>query len=834
MSASLIPQPTAEVAAPGATAGKGVPGYRPDPALFDEMVDATGALRPHWRPFGSFLASCPAADLAGRLPAVQRLLRDHGVTYNVFDDAMGTSRPWALDLLPFIIGADEWTAVSRGLFQRARLLNALLADFYGPQRTLDEGWLPPALVHANPGFLRPAVGVSPAGGAFAFVFAFDLVRDSSGRWMVLADRVQAPSGGGYALENRMVLSNVFAEEFNASPVHRLTGYFDTKREILRGLGPRRAGDGGILVLTPGPYNETYFEHAFKARQLGFPLVEGADLTVRDRRVHLKTLEGLRRSDVLLRHVDDVFCDPLELQAESLLGVPGLLEAWRSGSVALANGLGTGVVESPALHPFLPGLCRLLLGEELIQPCVPTWWCGQRRELDLVLAEPERWVIKPAFVRGARDPVFMADLSAAERGRMVAAIRTSPHQWVAQESLQLSTAPTLVAGKIEPRSLVWRAFVVVGGGRSTVMPGGLARVSPEPRRWIVTMRSGGISKDTWVVGGAAESDRPSASEFPLEIRSHRPPSEVPSRVADHLFWLGRYAERLEQLIRVLRATLQRFAGERAEMQASLDACHAFLLPLGIEQTPGFSPERIESLFRDPRCEGSIPELLGRLRYNASAARDRLSDDTWRLFNRLDREARLAAGPFVVTSALDLLDSLVLNLAAFSGMQLENMTRGHGWRFLEIGRRIERAYVVSCWVKKAATLAVSDESVLMPLLEICDSTMTYRRLHFSRPRLAPVADLLLLNQANPRAVAYQLTALDRQTAQLPEMRTVDTGRMERRQAEMLLSELASLRLPNRGSASAAEPRIVALCEHLATGLETLSDVLTEHYFSHALRK
>jgi len=814
-------------------------GYRPDAGVYDEMVMPSGDLRPHWKVFGTFLAHCKQADFAERGESIQRLLRDHGVTYNIYDDALGTSRPWALDLLPFIVAQQEFRLVQEGMDQRGRLLNAILQDIYGPQKLLHQGLLPPGIVQANPGYLRPVVGVSPPGGRFIFSMGCDLVRGTGGQWRVLADRVQTPSGHGYALENRIILANVYAEEFNASRVRRLAAYFEMEREMLRSLAPKqRGGDAGILMLTPGPYNETYFEHAFKARYLGFPLVEGADLTTRDRRIYLKTLEGLRRVDVMVRHVDDIFCDPLELSSGSLQGTAGLLEAWRSGSITLANGLGAGMVETPALHPFMPGLCRHLLGEELKIPCVPTWWCGQRRELDMVLAQPDRWVVKPAFVRGARDPIFIADLDAAQKASLLATIRTTPHEWVAQEVLNLSTTPTWTGRKMEPRSLVWRTFACAQGEGFATMPGGLSRVSPDPLRWLVTMRSGGISKDTWVLGdGPADLNYGRLQQQPVVIRPARPPSGVPSRVADHLFWLGRYAERLESCVRVLRAVMQRLSGERSEIHSQeLRGCVNLMTELGLVPANTTKlADHLQALLQDPLRPGSVPALLGRLRHNAAAARDRLSDDTWRLFNRIERDARLPAGPFVMTTAQGVLDTLVLDLAAFSGMQQENMTRGHGWRFLEIGRRLERACTILSLTRSATMQAALDDSILNPLLEICDSSMTYRRLHFARPVLMPVLDLLLLHGINPRSVAHQFAILGRQAAQLPRDPTADPGERERQQTDHLQSDLAALNL----QALARTPDVVfghvpALCNSLLEGLEKLSDIITEHYFSHAKRR
>lgn len=826
--------PPAEITPAGLLAG-----YKPRDDAYDEMMLPSGGLRPHWRVFGSFLAQCGAKDIQPRLDVVQRLLRDHGVTYNIYDDALGTSRPWELDLIPLIISADEARRVADGLDQRSRLLEAILADIYGPQRLIKEGWIPAALVGANPSFLRPVVGVSPPGGRFLHITGCDLVRGADGAWRVLADRVQVPSGQGYALENRIIMSNVFAEEFNASRVQRLADYFDLERETLRALSPARRGGASIAMFTPGPRDEAYFEHAFKARHLGFPLVESADLTVRDRRVHLKTLEGLRRVDVLLRRQDDYRCDPLEIAGDALDGIPGLVEAWRSGSVALANGLGAGVVGTPALHPFMPGLCRHLLDEELKIPCAPTWWCGQRRELEMVLADPVRWVLKEAFVRGKRDPIFLGQLDEKRRAAALARLRAAPHDWIAQETLTLSTTPVWVRDHLEPRPVVWRAFMIAHGTGYTMMPGGLSRVSPQARGSVVTMRSGGVSKDTWVLAEGPVAQKPLIVAQPAAMRPARPPGAVPSRVADHLFWLGRYAERLEQGTRVVRAVLQRLAGESVMVQTrELQGCVNLMIELRW-LPPGQPPMGIKAVLQDvlqnPRREDSLPQLINSLRYNAAAARDRLSDDTWRLFNRIERDARQHTAAFNIPAVLGTLDTLVLDLAAFSGMQMENMTRGHGWRFLELGRRIERAHIIATLVKAAATASAEDEAVLVPLLEICDSAMTYRRLHFAKPRIVQTAYLLLQDTANPRSVACQLECLRAHAAALPKDPAQPAAATEGRRIEDLLATLATLDLPRwTATPERAVERAPEVCASIARQLEELSHAITEHYFSHAVRR
>lgn len=812
-------------------------GYKPPAGGYDEMLLPNGELRPHWKVFGSFLAQTNVQDMSARLETVQRLLRDHGVTYNIYDDALGTSRPWALDLIPFIVAADEARSIAEGLSQRGRLLEAILADIYGPQNLIKEGWIPPALVLANPGFFRPVVGIVPRGGHFLHISGCDLVRATDGVWRVLSDRVQVPSGQGYALENRIIMTNVFPEEFNASRAQRLAEYFETERDAFRGMAEGR--NGNIAMLTPGPNDETYFEHAFKARYLGFPLVESADLTVRDRRLYLKTLEGLGRVDVLVRRLEDRHCDPLELSGNALSGVPGLVEAWRSGNVAMANGLGTSVVSTPALHPFMPGLCRRLLNEELKIPCVPTWWCGQQRELAMVLAEPERWVIKEAFVRGARDPIFLGELDSTARAAAIARIKAAPHLWIAQDSLRLSTTPTWVKDHLEPRPVVWRSFMLANDKGYNVMPGGLSRVSPDAGGWVVTMRSGGVSKDTWVLTDGPVVTKTLLNTQPVVIDQSRPPSAVPSRVADHLFWLGRYAERLEQAARVTRSALQRISGEGTAVQSrELKGCIDMLTAAGLmragEPTTAMKAV-LQNILHDPRREGSVAQLIGSVRYNAAAARDRLSDDTWRIFNRIERDARQSRGIASVAAMQGTLDTLVLDLAAFSGMQNENMTHGHGWRFLELGRRIERALLVAELVRAGTLLAEQDDSVLGPLLEVCDSTMTYRRLHFARPQIVQTAFLLMQDKSNPRSIAYQIERLIEQAALLPK----DSARTEHisftSRVESIRTALMGLDLPAMTTTPAqAFAEVPIACTNLISLLETLSLDLTEHYFSLAVRR
>src|ERR1700677_197735 len=519
--------------------------YFPFGGAYDEMREADGQTRPQWRKLIGPRPRLPPADLAARRETASRVLRDHGCAYNGLGGGQGLERPWALDLMPLIIPPEEWAGVEAGLIQRTRLLNAVLADIYGPQTLVREGLLPAALLFANPSFLRPCHGIIPARNLFLALHAMDLARSADGQWWVFSDRTQAPSGAGYTLQNRLVLSHVLPDEFRDCRVDRLNAFFDTATATLRGLARRASGQPTLVLLTPGPYNETYFEHVYLARYLGIPLVQGADLTVRDRRVYLKTLEGLQQVDVIVRRADDTFCDPLEFRADSFLGGPGWVHASRAGNGAVANALGSGVVETPALAPFLPSLCRRLLGEDLKLPSVATWWCGQSRERKYVDEHLNELVIRRAFTRA--ELIFGARLTERERSQLHADMQRAPFDYVGQELLNLSSAPVFEGPDLAARRIVLRAYVAASGHGFMAMPGGLTRFSGSPEDLVVSMQHGGSSKDTWVLA----SEPITQLSLPLPhydiIRLERSAAEVPSRVADNLFWLGRYAERLEDTL-----------------------------------------------------------------------------------------------------------------------------------------------------------------------------------------------------------------------------------------------------------------------------------------------
>ena len=763
----------------------------------------------------------------------------HGVTYNVYGDPQRLERPWELDMVPLLVPPDEWRSLETGLAQRAKLFNLILTDLYGPQRLLRDGLIPPGLVFANPGFLRSCHGLRVPGEIYLHLHAVDLARAPNGQWWVLGDRTQSPSGSGYALENRIVLSGILPDEFRDSQGQRLASFFRIHRDTLRHLAPHHSDNPNVVLLTPGPHNETYFEHAYLARYLGFTLVEGGDLTVRDRRVFLKTLEGLQSVDVIFRRVDDSFCDPLELRGDSFLGVPGLVEAARAGNVAIANALGSGVIESPAFLAFLPSLCRHLLGEELKLPSVATWWCGQAKEHKYVLDHLDDIVVKSAIATHTRKPSFGGRLSNLEREDLVAAICARPFEFVGQEQVALSTAPVWLNEKLEPRRISLRAYVAAHGDTFAVMPGGLARVSPAASDPIVSMQSGGGSNYTWVLSDSpvAPVSLLTAAGQPLSVP--RSAAELPSRVADNLYWLGRYVERLENRMRVLRCVIVCMTDEAtSENTSELAELVQLLVRLEIlpKRFSGRVPatelqQEILALVYSSQRVGSMRELGLRIRHITSVVRDRFSVDTWSILNQLHSDSRTRPGRIPLANALSLINTFIMDLAAFSGMEMENMTRGHGWRFLDFGRRLERGSNLVNLLSSALSTKIDTSVLLEPLLEIADSSMTYRRRYLAQPQLPSVLELLVFDKGNPRSLAYQLTALTEHAVELPQYGNGHVEHTEQRRLGELTNHLQKCSIAELSRLNAKEQKdtIAQWLNEWSTELTAASTDLTHHYFS-----
>jgi uncharacterized circularly permuted ATP-grasp superfamily protein/uncharacterized alpha-E superfamily protein len=795
--------------------------------------------RPHWAGLMASLQSIGPNELAFRWTQAEQRIRENGITYNMYGDPLGAHRPWKIDLVPLLIPDEEWRFIEAGIIQRAELLNLVLEDLYHSQTLLKDGLLPAALLFANPAFLRPLVGVKVPRNSYLHMLAFDLARSPDGKWWVLANRTQAPSGSGYALENRLIVSELLPELFRTSNVQRLAPFFRAQRDALAQLSEQ--SNPRIVLLTPGPHNETYFEHSYLAKYLGFTLVEGADLTVRDRCVFIKTVGGLEKVDVILRRVDDDFCDPLELRGDSLLGVSGLVEAVVAGNVQVANALGSGVIESAALMPFLPGLARHLLGEELKLPSVATWWCGQEHALNWVTDNLKSVVVKPAFSSVGMEPVFGSELTAADREKFLERLRSSPHEFVAQEQVQLSIAPVWENDSLHSRSVVLRTYVVNTGTGWSAFPGGLVRVA-EAQGSVVSMQRGGHSKDAWVL-----SDRPVDTFSLLPPRNEvlqlrRASLVVPSSVADNTFWLGRYVERAENQARILRSLIPRIhLAEEAELVSltCLAACLGTRSARIADRRRGrlsFNALRREllSLLTDYKRTDSLAATLAEVSRIADSVSERLSGDMMMLLGHLRDSVKSQKGTFL-TSYTPMLTKCLELLSAFSGMERENINRGSGWLFLSLGRRLERAiYLTSELRHITKPLAVENWAYLERLLEVADSTVTYRTRYYATLQPLAVLDILMADGTNPRSLDFQLGHLTDLYAKLPRHLPADLQAMQDAVGSLRRIDLQGM--TNRLNEPRSYPvdryeEVEQFLARLENLLPSWSNNLSSHYFIHA---
>lgn len=805
---------------------------------FDEMASGRGQLRPHWRSLMATVWSTPAAQFAEKQVRADSHLAEADEFIAIYGQE--NARPgWSIDLLPLILPQGEWQALAAGLAQRARLLDLILADLYGSQRLVHDRRLPPHLVYANPGFLRPLRSVPRVGGApHLHFYAADLLRLPSGEWRVWADRTQAPAGVGYALRNRRVLARTFPEAFRSTPVRRLQPFVELWQASLRRIGASLCDDPRIVLLTPGPYNETYFEHVYIARELGITLAQGADLTVRDNGVYLKTLDGLSRVDVIYRRLDGEYSDPLELREDSALGVAGLVEAARAGKVAILNMPGTALVETPAFAPFLPALARTLLSEELKLPAVTTWWCGQKAALDAVLSDVGRYLFRPAF---DPDPVPIDPhlLDAGQRAAFEARLAAAPHEMVALERVVPGVAPCLRDGSLSPQPIMLRVSLVWSEGDWVPLPGGMARVIADGALYRNPLRHGGIAKDVWVLTGE-EQEVPARAELrPAYPSSRRVEAALQSRAADDLYWLGRGVERLDAGARLLRATFNRLAGgglgprdmaELARLTRAL-ARSGWIGP-AVAGAPVDGTMFAAGLMAAAGGTGPVGEGIVNTRRLAFNVRDRLSLEMWHTLNRSLGVVRgqLDAAGRDIDRYLAALDELIRAIAAFAGLAAENMTRGAGWRCLDLGRRIERGIAIAQAVRGVMEGPSRQIEIGMRLaLELCDSTITHRMRYPTEPRSAHALELVLADTGNPRALLYQLVrARGHLDALVPAGPIADTPR----QVSRLIDSVADFPLARLDLDRATidiRPMLDMLGDIVGT-LMSLSDEITRGLFTH----
>ncbi len=855
------------VPAAAAAVAAAVPDAAPSPP-------GPASLSPEWTRFFNFLGGDGFDDLNHRKTNLQRQIRDNGVTYNVYADANGPQRPWSLDLFPLVLSAQDWAQIETGVRQRARLLERILADVYGPQQLLGLGLLPAALVQGHPGYLRAMHGVAPAGGSFLHIAAFDLARGPDGRWWVVSQRTQAPSGLGYLLENRLAISRLFPEAFRELKVQRLAAAYKALIDGMKAASPaRRSGEESrIVLLTPGPYNETYFEHAYLARYLGLTLVEGSDLLVRDDKLYLKTLQGLEPVHGVLKRLDDEFLDPLELRSDSTLGVPGLLQAIRAGNVLVTNTPGSAFLESSALLGFLPALSRHLLDQPLAMPSLATWWCGEQAALQSVLPRLKECVIKPTYPGAGSHSVIAQTLSSRQLDEWAGRLVRRSEDYTVQAYLPLSQTPTWQGQRIAPRSTMLRVFAVAdGAGSWQVLPGGLARLAGVNAK-IASMQQGGSSADVWVVsappapaGASSASATHAAAAVPAGAEPgaapqvwtrHRHKPAVTSRAAENLFWLGRYTERTENAIRMAQLTLQALNGEDQSSQPLLAWLSEMAVKNGLvmDSVPAATQARrvferslIASL-ADTEQAASVGYSLRALKGAASAVRERLSQEQWHVIMQAEADffSRCASfsGPehpssqaleYSSVEALAALESASGFLAAMTGAQTDRMSRDDGWRLLSTGRHIERLNTLAAaLILGFETGAVHDEGGFGAMLALFDSTITFHAQYQQQRDIPALLDLLVLDRDNPRSLGWVTQTLRGRLARLAEntagqaQPVPDLTQALPDPGSWILSELCS---PAAGAAQdQAYASLLAQLERCCDAAFELSDLLSRRYFSH----
>ncbi|KQT07465.1 hypothetical protein ASG40_14145 [Methylobacterium sp. Leaf399] len=831
----MTPPPGSAHETPSQRIARWTAGYRPHAGVPDEFMDDQGRVKGAWPRVLDRLGAMDESEIGARFASAERHIRDAGVSYRIYGDQR--DHAWPLGSMPLVIEEDEWRSLSEGIVERAGLMEWVLSDIYGAGSLVAQGLLPAAAVAGSPEFLRPLHGVAPPGGRWLKLYAADIGRGPDGRWRVLADRTQSPSGPGYALENRLVLTRAFPDLYTDLHVERLASFFQAFREGLA-VGAQRS-DPRICLLTSGPMSSTYVEQAALARYLGLLLVEGDDLVTQDGVLHVRTVSGLKRADVLWRRIDSDYMDPLELNPASRLGVPGLVEALRGGHLVVGNMPGSGILESGALSPYLGGIARHVLGHGLSLPGPRSWWCGDPDALAHVRDHLDGLTLRPVATPGkgmARDAILGPHALEAERERLVSALRDRPFDFVAEEAAPLSTTPGWERGpgglRLVPRPFVMRVFAAATPEGWRVMPGGFCRISERPDVAPIEMRAGIKSADVWVL-----SNRPVESVSLIQQgapRVRRIAGHLPSRAADNLFWFGRYVERAEIVIRLVIAHLGSVGDAVvADLAGDAKAPTALRIRALLDEWGAISAPDLPTvaIAREALCgrktHGSALAHGLSARDNAASLRERLSSEAWRVLTDLrdaldhdDGEARSEA------ELLGLAERALSHIAALSGLAGENMNRTAGWHFVDLGRRIERAINTSALAVRFAGDEAGAEDLAV-MLSLCDSHITYGARYMHGVALDPVRDMVLLDAFNPRSVAFQIEAIVRHLDELPALRADGLPEPHRRLALQLRAEFSTGEAVDFESATLAR---------LEASFESLADAIAGRYFPngpHALR-
>jgi uncharacterized circularly permuted ATP-grasp superfamily protein/uncharacterized alpha-E superfamily protein len=834
--------------------------YIPDIHTYNEVLADDNSIQPDWQTFFSSLLKIGPTEIQNRNHDILRLMKENGVAYNIYNDPSGQSRPWELDPIPKIISAREWETINAGLIQRAELFNLILKDIYGPQTLIKEGIIPQELIYLHPGFIRSCVNVKLPGTQHLILYAADMARGHDGKLWVISDRTQAPSGAGYALENRHAMSTVLPEFFSNLQVKRLSPYFDALQNALTAIAPHKTDNPRVVILTPGPDNETYFEHSYLAAYLGLTLVQGNDLIVKDNFVWLKTIEGLEKIDVMLRRLDDNYCDPLELKSNSLLGVPGLMQVVRKGNVAIANPLGSSIVENTGLVPFLPAIAQHFFGKDLIMPSIATWWCGQPKELQYVIDNLHRLVIRRIFRNeaGTRSTIDGASLSADETTALVIKIKANPHLYTGQEKINFSSNPSWVNGQVRPCHSLFRCFLVSHHNSYIAMPGGLTRTSGAADSFIISNQLGGISKDTWILSSNDEEEQPLTLQLKADTSQHPAyKRSLPSYTAENLFWVGRYTERVIYNARMQRTVMQRILQSNKPLSIDDDTTEDLLLQILTKCTytyPGFCEnedekkrrkiydepwDELKDVLYNEKRNGSLSNNLMLLKNAVYSVRNFWALDTWRVLLEMEEEWTTAKQQNTIDhlKMISTIDSLNTSMFAFLGMNRESVRREQGWNILDLGRKLEQAlYIITLlqntFQKKQE--AATEHELLEFVLTSTQSLITYRYTYQDHLQLPLTLELLMLDMNYPKSLAYLVHKIKRYVGHLPKTGK-DTTLSE--QERLVLEADTLLKLVNGISLSQHDPLtkeykvLSEFLEKLYSLLVNTSTLISKTYFTHS---
>lgn len=813
-------------------------------------------LQAEWNTFFNSFSQLGNEEIANRSQDIMRFLKENGVTYQIYNDPSGLNRAWNLDLVPFLIDSEEWRLIESGLQQRATLFNLILQDIYGKQQLIKDGILPMEIVYNHNGFLRECCGIQQAGQHQLVIYSADMARSKDGQIWILNDRTQAPSGSGYAWENRMAMARIVPELFNGLKVKRLSPFFHSMRQALTKIAPSNATKPRIVILTPGPGNETYFEHSFLSSHLGFTMVQGDDLMVKDNFVWLKTLGGLEKVDVIMRRVDDVYCDPLELKEDSLLGVPGLLQAVRSGNVSIANPLGSSVVENPGLIPFLPAIAQYFLKEPLKLPTIASWWCGQQQALDYVLNNLHTLVIKRIFRESdKRTSVDATQLDYTALQELKERIKGQPSLYVGQEKVDFSASPSWVSENLESSHALFRGFAVSENGGYTIMNGGLTRTSLDKDNIIISNQLGGFSKDTWILSDEESSvlqikkDQDHLPDHPVVDKS----DYLPSRSGENLYWAGRYAERVLGNARFLRTVMQVVQeANKAFIDNDLNLKECLLTGVTsfTNTFPGFigkegrkkmeNPwKELEEVLFDPKRVGGLSHNMVYFLRSLEAIRDHWSGDTWRVIKEMEENWQKASlvqykGQYKIHTALD---SVITSMMAFVSLNRETISRDRGWVLMDCGRKMEQSMLLISMLR-ATLIQKNDEAVEYLLWEAVlnstESMVNYRFKYKAHLKLPLVLDLLIFDPNNPRSLLYQVEKMKGYLSALPK---IHNSQVLTEHERLVLEAFTKIKLSGKDELSVVDEKtqsyknLDTFLREINTLLYTIYNVVSSTYFKHA---